>query len=277
MPPRKSDVRASTPVAAAETSPPAKPQQEKKEKDKEKDIQKAKGEDAITIEDLNLPKSIITRLAKGTLPPNTQIQGNAILALSKSATVFISYLASHANENTVAAGKKTISPADVFKALDDTEFSFLKEPLEAEFAKFTAVQAEKRTTYRQKVRATKPSSGDGGGDDTEMADTTVASEEASTSSGPRAKKARVDPSAAAAEDEEIDAIVDDDEVDEDDDGDEEAHDDDDGEEDDEEEEAGDEDEDEEREASGDETQDALEERRSRDDVEDEALEGDESD
>ncbi|EHK45284.1 uncharacterized protein TrAtP1_003550 [Trichoderma atroviride] len=274
MPPRKSDVRASTPIAAEETSPPAKPQQEKKDKEKEKDAQKAKGEDAITIEDLNLPKSIITRLAKGTLPPNTQIQGNAILALSKSATVFISYLASHANENTVAAGKKTISPADVFKALDDTEFAFLKESLEAEFAKFTALQAEKRTTYRQKVRAPKSGSGEGGGDDTEMADTTAASEEASTSSGPRAKKARVDPS--AAEDEEIDAIVDDDEVEEDDDdGDEEeAHDDDDGDEDDE---AGDEDEDEEREVSGDETQDALEERRSRDDAEDEALEGDDSD
>lgn len=44
-----------------------------------------------------------------------------------------------ANENTVAAGKKTISPADVFKALDDTEFSFLKEPLEAEFASMSAL------------------------------------------------------------------------------------------------------------------------------------------
>jgi hypothetical protein len=52
MPPRKSDVRASTPIATEETSPPAKPQQEKKEKEKEKekDAQKAKGEDAITIE-----------------------------------------------------------------------------------------------------------------------------------------------------------------------------------------------------------------------------------
>jgi histone H3/H4 len=48
----------------------------------------------LFLQDLNLPKSIITRLAKGILPPNTQIQGNAILALSKSATVFISYLAS---------------------------------------------------------------------------------------------------------------------------------------------------------------------------------------
>lgn len=44
------------------------------------------------VQDLNLPKSIITRLAKGVLPPNTQIQANAILALSKSATVFISHL-----------------------------------------------------------------------------------------------------------------------------------------------------------------------------------------
>ena len=43
--------------------------------------------------DLQLPKSIITRLAKGVLPPNTQIQANAILAMSKSATVFINHLA----------------------------------------------------------------------------------------------------------------------------------------------------------------------------------------
>jgi hypothetical protein len=91
------------------------------------------------------------------LPPNTQIQANAILAMSKSATVFINYLASQyvfvtplrshiqrgrcsvltissANEHTFNAGKKTIAPADVFKALDDIEFGFLKEPLEAEFA-----------------------------------------------------------------------------------------------------------------------------------------------
>ncbi|EHK26445.1 uncharacterized protein TRIVIDRAFT_17298 [Trichoderma virens Gv29-8] len=276
MPPRKSDVRPPTPVVAEEASPPpakaaqGQEKQDKKDKDKEKD--KNKTEDPVTIEDLNLPKSIITRLAKGILPPNTQIQGNAILALSKSATVFISYLASHANENTVAAGKKTILPADVFKALDDTEFSFLKEPLEAEFAKFNAIQTEKRTSYRQKVRASKH----GPGDDADMADTTIASE-ASASSGPRAKKARVDPS--AGDDEEVDAIVnDDDDVDDEDEddheGDEEAQDDEDDEE------AADEnDEDDggEGEASGDETQDALEERRSREEEADEALEGDESD
>ncbi|CAL3971179.1 unnamed protein product, partial [Diplocarpon coronariae] len=44
--------------------------------------------------DLSMPKSIVTRLAKGVLPPNTQIQGNATIAISKSATVFVNYVAS---------------------------------------------------------------------------------------------------------------------------------------------------------------------------------------
>lgn len=45
-------------------------------------------------QDLNLPKSIVQRLAKGVLPPNTQIQKDAVLAMSKSATVFVNYLTS---------------------------------------------------------------------------------------------------------------------------------------------------------------------------------------
>ena len=91
------------------------------------------------------------------LPPNTQIQANAILALTKSATVFISHLAnayvsitpdflpqvsasyltgttSSANDFTVGSNKKTINPADVFKALDEIEYGFMRERLEAEFA-----------------------------------------------------------------------------------------------------------------------------------------------
>lgn len=46
------------------------------------------------------------------------------------------------------ANKKTIAPADVFKALEDTEFAFLKEPLEAEFAsKCLCVSREGHTAY----------------------------------------------------------------------------------------------------------------------------------
>ena len=74
------------PGSTAGTSSPSLDRKDKGDKSGDKDA-------AVTIEDLALPKSIITRLAKGVLPPNTQIQANAILALTKSATVFINHLA----------------------------------------------------------------------------------------------------------------------------------------------------------------------------------------
>ena len=40
-----------------------------------------------------MPRTMVTRLAKGVLPPNTQVQKDAISALSKGATMFISHLA----------------------------------------------------------------------------------------------------------------------------------------------------------------------------------------
>ncbi|OTA78180.1 hypothetical protein M434DRAFT_402271 [Hypoxylon sp. CO27-5] len=124
-------------------------------KDSEKKDAKDSSKEAVTIEDLNLPKSIITRLAKGVLPPNTQIQANAVLAMCKSATVFINHLANAANEKTLNSNKKTIMPADVFEALEDIEFEFMRERLEAEFKKFNEVQTTKRSTYRRKVAAAK--------------------------------------------------------------------------------------------------------------------------
>ncbi|OAQ72862.1 CBF/NF-Y family transcription factor [Pochonia chlamydosporia 170] len=268
MPPRKSDQPRKSDAPLDEDSILAVPNESKashpEKKDRDKDKDKEKDKDSTTIEDLTLPKSIITRLAKGVLPPNTQIQANAILAMSKSATVFINYLASHANENTMSAGKKTISPADVFKALDDVEFSFLKEPLEAEFAKFNQIQTEKRTNYRQKVRAKQDA-----GDDTDMADVSaVDSTIVSEGGAPRAKKARVEADAEGEGEEEDDAETEEEgDVRDEDDEDDAAG---------EEEEEGEEGEEEEGNASGDETQDALEEKVVRE-YGDEALDGDESD
>ncbi|RYP18872.1 hypothetical protein DL765_003660 [Monosporascus sp. GIB2] len=139
---------ASTPAAMMEADRPS-------ESAPPTDKEKRESRDSVTIEDLTLPKSIITRLAKGVLPPNTQIQTNAVLAMSKSATVFINHLANAANEHTQNANKKTIMPNDVFAALEDIEFPFLRERLEAEFKKFNEVQTTKRNTYRRKVAAAK--------------------------------------------------------------------------------------------------------------------------
>ncbi|KAK1757466.1 histone-fold-containing protein [Echria macrotheca] len=186
-------------------------EEKSREKEKERDVS-----EALTIEDLTLPKSIITRLAKGVLPPNTQIQANAILALSKGATVFINHLANSANEFTMGANKKTIMPADVFRALDDIEYGFMRERVEAEFAKFNEIQTSKRSDYRKRVAAMKKAGSRGEGwtlsmsaEDDSMAMSNDGMGDASFVSSrgeggeaqqqPRmAKKPRIDSAAAAA-------------------------------------------------------------------------------
>jgi DNA polymerase epsilon subunit 3 len=95
---------------------------------------------------------MVQRLSKGVLPPNTQIQKDALLAISKSATVFINYLSSVANEQAQRANKKTIQPKDVLDAIHLTEFDSFLPRLEAELEKYNAVQCDKRNTYRRKVR-----------------------------------------------------------------------------------------------------------------------------
>ncbi|KAF1943196.1 histone-fold-containing protein [Clathrospora elynae] len=120
-------------------------------------------DDDLGVEDLNLPKSIVQRLAKGVLPANTQIQKDALLAMSKSATVFVNYLTSTAAEHALRSGKKTILPKDVFDAMTELEFEFMLPRLEAEVTKFTSIQADKRNTYRKKVREDKKATSAGAG------------------------------------------------------------------------------------------------------------------
>jgi DNA polymerase epsilon subunit 3 len=183
MPPRKSDVAK---VAVGDEGVVATPEKGTP----------AKKDDGISIEDLNLPKSIVTRLAKGVLPPSAQIQGNAMLALSKSATVFVSYLAANANEHAQSANRKTIAPADVFKALEELEFDF-KDRLEAELAKFNEIQTDKRNAYRKKVAADKATKGEAG-PETERNEADGGDDE------PAAKKARLDPDTTLPDGEEED-------------------------------------------------------------------------
>lgn len=181
-------------------------------KDKEAKA-KSSHNDAVTIEDLNMPRSIVTRLTKGVLPPTTQLQGSAITAMTRSATVFISHLANAANTLTTNAGKKTIMPADVFAALDDIEFGFLKEQLEAEFAKFNQIQTSKRTDYRKRVAAAKKGpdgqdeEAEGEGDkEQDAGDAQAEAAATARDAPPQAKKAKRAPggkAAAAAEDEDV--------------------------------------------------------------------------
>lgn len=95
-------------------------------------------------QDLNLPKSIVTRLAKENLPTGTAIQATALLGIQKSATVFINYLANQANEYAQSASRKTVSPADVLKAIEEVGFGEWKVQLEEELRRFEANAKAKR-------------------------------------------------------------------------------------------------------------------------------------
>ncbi|EXJ91124.1 hypothetical protein A1O1_04231 [Capronia coronata CBS 617.96] len=136
-----------------------------------------KQDDGVSIDDLLLPRTLVSRLARGVLPPNTSIQKDATLALAKSATVFISYLAHHANEQTT---KKTLGPQDVLKALKEMEMAGVMElgavgqdgrlggRLEREMEAYEEIIQRKRKGYRDKVKARESLAGDGeGGEDGE--------------------------------------------------------------------------------------------------------------
>lgn len=95
-------------------------------------------------------------------------------------------------------------PQDVFAAMKELEFEFMLPRLEAEVAKFTSIQADKRNTYRKKIRDEKRAKNDpdgvseitnGGASFMSAGPTGLEDEE------PRAKKARMDGGAGEASDE----------------------------------------------------------------------------
>ncbi|KAM0723026.1 hypothetical protein Q7P37_001224 [Cladosporium fusiforme] len=164
MPPRKSTA-SNPPEDGTEPAPAPAPAPQKASKDK----------DGLGVEDLSLPKSMIARLAKGVLPANTQIQKDALLAMHKSATVFVSYIAANSNDLARMGGKKTISPQDVMSALKDAELEGFLPRLEAELKKYNDTQCDKRNSYRHRVKAEKAAAAGPEGDDVDAVDATDAS------------------------------------------------------------------------------------------------------
>ncbi|KAF5387552.1 hypothetical protein D9757_006567 [Collybiopsis confluens] len=84
------------------------------------------------IDNFELPKSIVQKIAKSALPENAKLQKEVILSLVKGSTVFINYLAATAHDVAQSKQHKSISASDVLKALELIDLSDLVEPLTAE-------------------------------------------------------------------------------------------------------------------------------------------------
>ncbi|KAM5454700.1 putative DNA-directed DNA polymerase [Microsporum audouinii] len=116
-------------------------------------------ETGLSVDDILLPRSVIMRLAKDMLPPGTGVQRDAVTAILKAATVFVSYISSHANDMT---DKKTLTPQDVLAALTEVELGDFRPHLEKQLKAYTAIMDSKRES---KKKGKSGKDGSGGQDD----------------------------------------------------------------------------------------------------------------
>lgn len=101
-------------------------------------------EHIVTFEESIMPRSTIKNCAKAVLKDDIMIQKEALTALAKGSSVFISYLTTHANEIALSKKRKTIMPNDVFEALKVIEFARFVPDL-----KIAHEQAERETKEKR--------------------------------------------------------------------------------------------------------------------------------
>ncbi|KAH9475069.1 DNA polymerase epsilon subunit 3 [Psilocybe cubensis] len=81
------------------------------------------------LENYELPKSVVMKIAKSALPDNVKLQKETVLSLVKGSSVFINYLAHDVAQNKQ---HKSISASDVLKALEMIEFGDMVNKLQSE-------------------------------------------------------------------------------------------------------------------------------------------------
>ncbi|GAA5981863.1 hypothetical protein JCM5350_005752 [Sporobolomyces pararoseus] len=116
MPPRKKVVPAAT-ATTTESAPPA------------------TEDDGMGIDQYELPKSVIARLAKSSVPPEVKLQKEVPIALVKSSTVFINYLAALSHDLATEKGTKTIAALHVLEATKQLGWEDGGKSLEKELKK----------------------------------------------------------------------------------------------------------------------------------------------
>ncbi|TFK68325.1 hypothetical protein BDN72DRAFT_683164 [Pluteus cervinus] len=104
------------------------------------------------IDNFELPKSLVTKIARSAIPDSAKLQKESVLSLVKGSTVFINYLAATAHDVALSKQHKSISASDVIKALEMMEFGDIVEQLQAELL-----------VYRELAKTDKSKRGQSGG------------------------------------------------------------------------------------------------------------------
>ncbi|XP_050206922.1 DNA polymerase II subunit B4 [Mercurialis annua] len=103
----------------------------------------------VVAEAEELPKAIVKRVVKEKLSqcsPDADIllPKDSLVAFSESARIFIHYLSATANDICKEAKRQTMNADDVFKALEEMEFSQFITPLKASLTEFKRKNAGKK-------------------------------------------------------------------------------------------------------------------------------------
>lgn len=146
MPPRKKVVVAESNPAGEEDSSPA---------------AAGSGAGGMGIDQYELPKSVIARLAKGAVPAEVKLQKEVPLALVKSSTVFINYLAALSHDLATDKNTKTITALHVLEAVRQLGWEDggrgLEKELKRELKAFRKIaEAKKAGTYVPPPRGGQP-------------------------------------------------------------------------------------------------------------------------
>ncbi|WVQ97646.1 hypothetical protein IAU59_004760 [Kwoniella sp. CBS 9459] len=99
------------------------------------------------IAEFDLPKSTLSKLAKGSIPDNVKMQQDVVLALVRGSTLFINYLTAAAHDQAVDRSGRTITAADVLKAITELDFG----PADA----LIPLLEQELATYRDNIQKAK--------------------------------------------------------------------------------------------------------------------------
>lgn len=98
------------------------------------------------IQDLNLPTAAVTRLIKDALPDGINVAKEARIAISKAASVFIIYLSSAAINEAKKLNHRTMTPQNIFDALEEIEFESFIEPLKESLELYRKAVKDKKSS-----------------------------------------------------------------------------------------------------------------------------------
>ncbi|KAI0072352.1 histone-fold-containing protein [Panus rudis PR-1116 ss-1] len=139
------------------------------------------------IDAFDLPRSLVTRIARSALPDNVKLQKETILALTKGSTVFVNYIGASAHDIAASKQHKSIAASDILKALEVAQFGDMLPLLQTE------LQAYRDNQSRGKKGGTSSSVSKGKPKDTnasasisasKVSASTKGKERAPTSAGP---------------------------------------------------------------------------------------------